>query len=325
MAGLEINAQLLREFEKGLDPRFPENSAIPAKVLGYGEISTVLEIGTGSERDLAYKRMPMFRTEQEAKDYEALYKEYIQVLEDRIGVRVVPSSIIRLIDEDKGRVVVYIVQEKLSPGAIGNKAIHHISPDDVRKLVIAVLREMRKAFDFNRKHEGELEIGFDGQISNWAIVGFDPETPRLDGEIELVYFDTSAPFMRKNGKEQLDAELFLRSAPSFLTWILRLFFVQDVMTRYYDFRQVAVDLVANFYKEQRPELVPDLVDAVNGFFSAEIQEGGFKPISAKEVRAYYQEDAWIWRFYLAFRRIDRSLHRLLGKDYPYVLPGKIKR
>ena len=45
----------------------------------------------------------------------------------------------------------------------------------------------------------------------------------------------------------------------------------------------------------------------------------------KEIQAYYRQDAWIWRFYLAFRRIDRYLHRLLGKDYPYVLPGKTKR
>ena len=72
-------------------------------------------------------------------------------------------------------------------------------------------------------------------------------------------------------------------------------------------------------------LIPDLVDTVNSFFSAEIRAGEVEPITEKEVRAYYREDAWIWRIYLAFRRIDRSLHRLLGKDYPYILPGKIKR
>jgi hypothetical protein len=325
MAGLEVNVQLLREFEKGLDPRFPERSAIPVRVLGYGEISTVLEIGTESDRDLAYKRMSMFRTEQEAKDYEALYEEYIKVLQDRIGVQVVPSDLIRLVDNDRDRVVVYIVQQKLPSGTIGHKAIHHISPSEIRRLVLAVLAEMKKVFDFNREHCGELEVGFDGQISNWAIANLDPETPALDEEVELVYFDTSAPFVRKDGEEQLDAELFLRSAPSFLVWILRLLFLEDVMTRYYDFRQVTIDLLANLYKEQRPDLVPDLVDTVNGFFAAEIQEGGFEPFSVKEIQAYYREDAWIWRFYLAFRRVDRYLHRLLGKDYPYVLPGKIKR
>lgn len=325
MPDFQINVQLLSEFEKGLDPRFPEKSEIPARVLGYGEMSTVLEIGTGSERELAYKRLPMFRSEEEVRDYEALYKEYVEVLQNRVGLRVVPSDTIRLIDEDKGRFVVYIVQEQLPSEAIGHKAIHRISLDDVKKLVLAVLRETEKVFDFNREHRGELEIGFDGQISNWGIVGFEPEAPKLGEEIKLVYFDTSTPLMRKSGEEQLNPELFLRSAPSFLVWIIRLLFLEDVMTRYYDLRRVAVDLIANFYKEQRPDLIPDVVDTVNGFLSAEIRESGSEPITVKEVRAYYREDAWIWRTYLAFRRMDRFLHRLLGREYPYVLPGKIKR
>ena len=324
MPDLEINVELLTRFEKGLDPRFPERSEIPARVLDYGEISTVLEIGTGSEKDLVYKRMPMFQTEQEAEDYQTLHKEYIQVLQDRIGLQVAPSDIARLIDEQTGKVVVYIVQKKFPLEAIAHKAIHRLSPDDVNKLDLAVLKETAKVFDFNARHKGKLEVGLDGQISNWALANFDQKAPALDDEIKLVYLDTSTPLMRKDGQEQLDPELFLRSAPSFLVWVLRLFFLQDVMTRYYDFRQVSVDIIANFYKEQRPDLVPDLVDTVNDFFSAEIQ-GGLKPITLKEVKGYYREDAWIWRLYLAFRKIDRSFHRLLRKDYVYVLPGKIKR
>ena len=322
MSGLEIDLDLLRQFETGLDPRFPERNTIPTRVLGYGEISTVLEIGTGN---VAYKRMPMFRTEQEADSYEALYKEYVEVLRDRVGLRLAPSDIVRLVDEQQGRVVVYIVQEKLPSEAIGHRVIHRLPPGDIGKLVSAVLRETAKVFDFNRRHKGELEVGFDGQISNWAIVGFDPDAPRLDDEIELVYLDTCTPLVSRNGQEQLNPDLFLRSAPSFLVWLIRLLFSQNVMTRYYDCRKVVIDLVANFYKEQRPELLPDLVDTVNRLFSVGIKDGGFEPITMREIKAYYREDAWIWRIYLSFRKIDRSLHRLLGKEYPYILPGRIKR
>jgi hypothetical protein len=325
MSGLKINIELLRQFEEGLDPKFPENNDIPTKVLGYGEISTVLEIGTGSEKCLAYKRMPMFRTEQEADRYEELYREYVQVLQDRVGLRVAPSDTVRLVDEQKGGVVVYVVQERFPPEALGHRAIHRIPPGDVSKLVVAVLRETAKVLEFNRRHRGNLEVGFDGQISNWAIAGFDPASPRLDDEIELVYLDTSAPLVCKDGEEQLDRELFLRSAPSFLAWFLRLFFVEGVMTRYYDLRKVVIDLIANFYKEQRPALVPELLDTANRFFSVEIQDGGFKPITAAEIRAYYRQDAWIWRLYLTFRKVDRAMHRVFGRDYPYILPGKIKR
>ena len=143
--------------------------------------------------------------------------------------------------------------------------------------------------------------------------------------IELVYFDTSSPLLRKDGVEQINPELFLRSAPSFLVWILRLLFLQDVLTRYYDVRKVAVDLIANFYKEQRPELVPGLVAAANRFFAAGPWAGSIQPLTVKDIQDYYREDAMIWRLYLGARKVDRWLHRVMGKDYPYLLPEKIKR
>ena len=50
MSDLKINLDLLNKFENELNPDFPEKSTITTKVLGYGEISTVLEIGTGDDR-----------------------------------------------------------------------------------------------------------------------------------------------------------------------------------------------------------------------------------------------------------------------------------
>jgi hypothetical protein len=325
MSKLQIDRGLLRQFERQLDPRHPENGSIPARVIGFGEISTVLEIGAGDGGNLAYKRVPLFRTEAEAEHYEALYREYIQLLQDRVGIRVVPGDITRLVDEEHERVVVYIVQEKLPQESIGNKAIHHLPAAEVERLILAILGELSKVFRFNQQHKNRLELAIDGQISNWAILHFYPEQGKLDESIDLVYIDTSTPLLCKDSREQLDPELFLRSAPSFLVWILRWLFLKDVMTRYYDFRKVSLDIVANMYKEQRAALVPGLVKIVNGFFSTQMEAGEFKPLIVKEVQAYYQEDAWIWRLYLAFRKIDRSLHSWVGKHYPYILPEKIKR
>lgn len=59
---MKINVDLLKEFETGLDPSHPESSKIPAKVLGYGEISTVFAIK--GEPKLACKRMPIFRHQE---------------------------------------------------------------------------------------------------------------------------------------------------------------------------------------------------------------------------------------------------------------------
>lgn len=320
MEGLTVETDLLQRFEEGLNPARLGESIIPASVLGYGEISTVIEIPALA--GLACKRMPMFRDEAEAQRYEALYQEYIDVLENSVGLHLPPSRIVRLVR--KNRVVLYILQEKLPAVTIGNQAIHYLSPADVNKLVWAVLAEARKVFDFNRRNRGQLEIGLDNQISNWSIVGFDPARPTLEETPQLLYFDTSAPLLRKEGVEQQNPELFLRSAPSFLRWIIRWLFLDDVMTRYYDFRKVTIDLIANFYKEQRPELVPGLVESANRFFSA-AGEPNVELIREAEVESYYREDATTWRVYLAFRRLDRGLSRFLGKEYPYILPGPIKR
>jgi hypothetical protein len=319
-----IDLTLLGEFEQGLNVRWPEKSRIPARVLGYGEISTVLEIQAAPAVGLAYKRMPMFRDEAEAARYEALYREYVDVLQNQIGIQVVPGELVKLRSR-QGKLIVYMAQGKLPPESIGHRAIRQLAASDVRRLVQAALHETKKVFDFNRAHARELEVGFDGQISNWAIVGFEATAPGLPDEIRLAYLDTSTPLMQKSGREQLDAELFLRSAPFFLVWLLRLLYLEEVLTRYYDLRRVVLDLIANFYKEQRADLIPALIEMVNESFAAETQDGRFKPLSAQEVASYYQQDAQLWSVYLAARKVDRFLRRLIGNEYPYILPEKIVR
>jgi len=146
-----------------------------------------------------------------------------------------------------------------------------------------------------------------------------------DGNLQLWYMDTSTPLYRIDGAEQLDPELFLRSAPSFLRWVLRLFFMDDVVNRYYDFRLVVIDLLGNLHKEGAAKLIPALVSAANRFFAEQVSEMAIEPITEKEVDDYYREDAFIWRLYLGLRRLDRWLHQAVGKHYPYILPGKIER
>ena len=137
----------------------------------------------------------------------------------------------------------------------------------------------------------------------------------------MYYIDTSTPLYRKQGKEQLDPELFLRSAPSFVRWIIRLLFLKDVMNRYYVPRMVYTDLAANLYKEQRPDLIPLTIDIINCYIP-----DAQPPLTAKEVERYYREDKFIWTLFQALRRLDCWLTtRLLRKRYEFILPGKIRR
>jgi len=322
--GYQVDFEMLQKFENGLDSIHPENSQVSCRVLGYGEISTVFEILADKMNGLAFKRMSIFETMQELEAYLVTYKEYCRILVDQIGITLPEHGYAAFINKN-GRPIFYIIQEKLSALGIGNNAIHDLERQDTLKLFACVLRESFKVWEFSIRHE-ELDLGIDGQVSNWVINEFESQKRTLGEAVSLSYIDTSTPFMRVRGVEQMDPELFLRSAPSFLAWILKIFFLDEVVDRYYDFRKVTIDLLANCYKEQKPELVPDLIPLANRFFETEAKNLALEPIQQKDVQDYYKEDALIWSLYLSMRRIDRFLHRyILRRDYPYLLPGRIKR
>ena len=319
---ITYDQEFLNQFEEAIDPINPQNGRMPAHVLGYGEMSTVMAI-SGTDPGLVFKRMPMFHTESELEPYLALYHAYLQHL-TAAGVSVVPAAITSVVPSD-GNVVVYIIQEKLDSSALLNNAIHTLPDEDIQRLFAAILTAIGQVSAYNDTHQGVAEIGIDAQMSNWAIVDHQPASGHLHDPVQLIYIDTSSPLLRLDGQEQLDPELFLRSAPSFLRWLIRLLFMEDVMTRYYDRRQVIIDVLANLYKEKRVDLIPALLLAANSFLEEHMLRDAFMPVSEKEVAGYYKEDARIWSVYLAFRRLDRWAHRLLGMPYPYVLPGPVDR
>jgi len=319
---VKIDSDLLQRFEAGLDPRHPEKSVIPAEIIGYGEMSTIFVIKAPGREDTAYKRMPIFRTETEFEHYERIFTEYNTHLAE-IGLNIPAFACVR-VTSPQGHPVIYNAQSRLPGQAIANRLIHKLPDQVIKILFLLVLKELHKVFAFNATHT-DIRYGIDGQISNWAVLHY-REGLIIGPDTRLAYIDTSTPMMQKLGREQLDPELFLRSAPSFMVWLIRWLFLEDVMTRYYDFRLVVIDLIANFYKEQRPDLIPMLIETANDFFSAQAFRLGVGPLDRRQVKAYYRQDAMIWRVYLGLRRFDRFLHlKLLRKPYRYILPGRIKR
>jgi hypothetical protein len=320
-----LDNSILTKFEEGLDPLHPERSAIPASILGYGEISTVFRINHPGFEKYALKRLPIFENDAQVEKYEALYKEYNRVFNENMGI-LTPGYDGVMVRTRDSRLVYYDVQEILIKESIGSNAIHILPDAEVKTLVLLALRQLAIVWDFNGKNGDALKIGIDGQISNWAIVDFDPARPGITGKDRLLYLDTSTPMIRRNGVEQLDTELFLKSTPSFLRWLVRLAFLQEVLGRYYDFRLVVIDMIANFFKEQKKELIPSLIKVANDFFSGEASRFGTSPITDKEVEAYYKNDAFIWRTFLALKKLDRFLTtRILRRRYELILPEHIKR
>jgi len=318
----KIDGGLLERFEAGLDPQNPNLSKISAKIIGYGEMSTIFIINHPGQENIAYKRMPIFQSPDEMETYERLFAEYTIGLRN-IDLHIPESALARVIPA-KGNSVIYNAQERLPAASIGNALIQRLDENSVRLLFLCVLRQLKKVFTCNRERPS-LTFGIDGQMSNWAMKDYQEGKPVTE-KTELYYIDTGTPLIHKDGIEQLNPELFLRSTPSFLRWVIRLFFLDEVMTRYYDFRKVTIDFIANFYKEQRPEFIPILIKTANSFFADEGAQFGITPLTEKEIVSYYKEDATIWRLYLAVRKIDRFLQlKIRRKPYVYILPGKIER
>jgi hypothetical protein len=94
------------------------------------------------------------------------------------------------------------------------------------------------------------------------------------------------------------------------------------MSRYYDFRRMAIGLVGRFYDEGRHELVPGMIDAVNWFFLAERRESHFQPVTVEDVKRFHRWDRFIWRAFTLVCRVDRRIKYAQRKRYPYILPAR---
>jgi hypothetical protein len=317
---MDVDLNQLKQFEKTLDTLHPEEGEIPIKILGYGEISLVFSL---KGDNIAYKRIPIFDNERQVKRHIWAYNTYNKILE-RIGLNL-PDYDVAWFKDQRGKIQFYCLQKMIDPNVVANKLIHQLSHEEVKLLVLQALREMKKVWDFNRRNK-TLEVALDGQISNFAVINLDINNPSIDEDTKLLYLDTSTPLFRVNGMEAMEPELLLKSAPSFLRGVLKALFLQDTVDRYYDFRRVIIDLIANFYKEQKPELIPALIRVANQFLANEANEHSIEPLNLIEIRDYYKDDAQMWEIFQRVRKLDRWLHNsVLGKRYPFYLPGKIKR
>lgn len=300
---LKIDRSMLEKFEAQIEPQ----ALTGARVLGYGEISTVFEVD--GLAGVACKRMPLFKTRQAAEIYARQYAGYCDHLKSA-GLTL-PEDRTEIIEQSGRPVVLYIIQQQLPPERFVHKLIHHLDRDAIEVLIMNVLNRINRVWTFNQSHSPDLQLAIDGQLSNWVFMESG----------DLVYIDTSTPLYRIREQEQLDPELFLQSAPSFLRWLIRWFFLADVMNRYYDPRQVAIDVAANLYKEQRPDLVPHVVDLINEHTPADAG-----PLTVKDIEKYYREDKLIWSLFLGLRRFDRWLKTTLFRQrYEFVLPGNVRR
>jgi len=314
---MDVDVELLERFEDQLNPSYPELSGIPPRILGYGEISTTFSLE--AMPGIAFKRMPPFSSAAEINAYKSVVDRYCALLTDECGIDVAEYAFFDMKNRYDERIV-YVAQPRLPETSIGNYILIHSTPRELEVMINSVTDRLVRIWQRNRTHAQDVLVAIDGQISNWSFPSTD------ENSCLPVYFDITTPLFRVGGKEQLDTEIFLKSCPSFLVWLVRWQFLQDVLDRYYDTRMVLVDMVANFHKEGRADLIDTAILIINRLLEEKGVEDAITPLTRPEVERYYKNDAFIWSLFLWLRRFDRMLKtKVLGRRYNFILPGKIKR
>jgi hypothetical protein len=230
--------------EEPSGPRQP----IRRRVLGWGEISTVAEIAglqvtgwrhpaTGAPLPVVYKKMPPFLDRAEAEAFVRHYYDYNRVLRHEVGIAV-PHFEARIAEPEPGRVLIFVVQERVDPASVGHEILRSASPRAAEGLYRCILGDYEKLFRFNQARAADgYRIGLDGQIPNWAVAGYrgDPET--VTGAEQLLYLDTNVPMIRIDGQDVVSTDMYFQALPGAARWLIkRLNIDQEVMDRYFQMR-----------------------------------------------------------------------------------------
>ena len=165
---MKINLDILKKLERSIDTLNPEGGKVPINILGYGEISLVFEL-INDPLKLAYKRIPIFDTEKQVKRHIWAYNEYNRILQKEIGLNL-PDYDVAWFKDDRGNIQFYCVQEKIPAESVGNRVIHVLPKQDIFNLILLAMREMKKVWSFAKSNK-KIDVGLDGQISNFAVIG----------------------------------------------------------------------------------------------------------------------------------------------------------
>jgi len=201
---MDIDGELLDRFEAGLDPQRLDRSVIPARLIGFGEISAIFQIADDADR--AYKRMPLFKTIPEADTYAAMYHMYCRRL-TQSGLNL-PESATHVVALPRRPVVLYITQAQVPADCIANRLIQAQDKTQFESLLKKIMEAMAAFWRYNDALGPEMELAIDGQISNWALTAAGPEE-------KLYYLDTSTPFIRQTGSPSSIRSYSCRPPPPF--------------------------------------------------------------------------------------------------------------
>lgn len=132
---MEMDIQLLTRFERELIPHDLSRSSVPAKIIGFGEISAIFQIG--EDPDIIYKRLPLFPDIQTAEAYRKMYFEYCALLR-QAGINL-PWDDAVIIELPDRPVVIYFAQQRFDASLFCHHLIHTLDEPEREAMLIQIL------------------------------------------------------------------------------------------------------------------------------------------------------------------------------------------
>jgi hypothetical protein len=264
-------ATLESEVVAALEAQDP--STLP--VLGFGELSVALAWPADEPR-FACKRTPPF-TPAQFDHYRGVVDEYVGALRGA-GITVADSTVHSL--ESGDHLISYLVQPLLPSDSIGSRVLSACDPDPDHPMLTAIAQAFEVITD---------RLSVDGQVTNWS----------WDGST-LTLLDVGTPMMwNDDGTTPFDMGPFLPMIPAPLRPLVR----RDMtayMNLWRDPREVAVDAVANLYREGLSQWVEPALTAFNRAV------GGSDPMTAEEAKARHGKDVATWPRLKRLQRVERA-------------------
>ncbi|MBW2737962.1 MAG: hypothetical protein JRE64_03740, partial [Deltaproteobacteria bacterium] len=151
---MDIDTQLLNQFEQELIPHDLSRSSIPAQIIGFGEISAIFQIG--AEDKIIYKRIPIFPDLKTAKSYKQMYFEYCSLVK-QAGINL-PEDDAVIIEVPGHPVVIYFAQKRFDKQFFCHNLINILDEYDRIEMLEQIMSALTGIWNFNKEKKPDFEI-----------------------------------------------------------------------------------------------------------------------------------------------------------------------
>ncbi|MBN1289843.1 MAG: hypothetical protein JXA49_09440 [Actinobacteria bacterium] len=316
---LDSDVFLFKRFNRDMKELF--RGEISVGVLGVGVANSVVALsrenmdGRGMNSDMAYTKMPPFPDIQTVEYYQEIFGRYHDLLKEA-GLNP-PAHGIKYVSRKDGKFTVFITQRILSRESSGIRIVKDSNDEECLAFFELILDEIMKVARYNNGAT-LLKVGIDARIMNWGLKDYDPRNLSVENVDKLYYLDTGIPMIREKGEDLLDPDLMLMGLPGFAKPIIRTLFLKRYWKRFYNTREMVLDVIADFIANGRTDITERMVAKANA--AMEVGLPGFtqEKITSRSVKKRISVNRQYGLTFNMFKRVDRFVKvKVLRRKHQY--------